>query len=216
MSSSWCFIDLFFFILFYYICFCMSFLFKQYLYFFSVGLLFGTISLVGWLGFTLSFLILLILYSSLVVVFWSFFVAFEDQKAKSEKKKTSSSFVALSFVWLLPNTPGGLHLLSALLPVFILNFFQTTETNEFFFFFLIIYVFNPLIFLFIFFTLVLVCFNIVSLLLLKQKGTHSASTAVVNFNQVRSGLTNKGCRGRKGFWSTVSSNLSFLSLGKSS
>ena len=60
----------------------MSFLFKQYLYFFSVGLLFGTISLVGWLGFTLSFLILLILYSTLVVVFWSFFVAFEDQKAK--------------------------------------------------------------------------------------------------------------------------------------
>jgi len=47
----------------------MSFLFKQYLYFFSVGLLFGTISLVGWLGFTLSFLILLILYSTLVVVF---------------------------------------------------------------------------------------------------------------------------------------------------
>jgi len=85
-----------------------------------------------------------------------------------------------------------------------------------FFFFLIIYVFNPLIFLFIFFTLVLVCFNIVSLLLLKQKSTHSASTAAVNFNQVRSGLTNKGYRGRKGFWSTVSSNLSFLSLGKSS
>ena len=215
MSSSWCFVDLFFFLLFYYICFCMSFLFKQYLYFFSVGLLFGTISLVGWLGFTLSFLILLILYSTLVVVFWSFFVAFEDQKAKSEKKKTSSSFVALSFVWLFPNTPGSLHLLSALLPVFILNFFQTTETNEFFFFFLIIYVFNPLMFLFIFFTLVLVCFNIVSLLLLKQKSTHSVSIAAVNFNQVRSGLANKGYRGRKGFWSTVSSNLSFLSLGKS-
>lgn len=168
------------------------------------------------MGFTLSFLILLILYSTLVVVFWSFFVAFEDQKTKSEKKKTSSAFLVLSFVWLLPNSQGTLHSLGNLLPVFILNFFQTAETNEFFFFFLIIYVFNPLIFLFIFFTLVLVCFNIVSLLLLKQKGTQSVNRAAFNFNRAVSGLVNKSSTGRKGFWSTVSSNLSFLSLGKSS
>lgn len=69
LSGSLCFVDLFFFILFYYICFNLSFIFKQYIYFFSVGLLFGSISLIGWMGFTLSFLILLILYSTLVVVF---------------------------------------------------------------------------------------------------------------------------------------------------
>lgn len=83
----------------------MSFLFKQYLYFFSVGLLFGTISLVGWLGFTLSFLILLILYSTLVVVFWSFFVAFEDQKAKSEKKKNKLVFCSTFFRLTFPQHP---------------------------------------------------------------------------------------------------------------
>ena len=144
------------------------------------------------------------------------FRCFRRPKNKIRKKKTSSAFLVLSFVWLLPNSQGTLHSLGNLLPVFILNFFQTAETNEFFFFFLIIYVFNPLIFLFIFFTLVLVCFNIVSLLLLKQKGTQSVNRAAFNFNRAVSGLVNKSSTGRKGFWSTVSSNLSFLSLGKSS
>lgn len=209
-----CFIDLFFFILFYYICFNLSFIFKQYIYFFSVGLLFGSISLIGWLGFTLSFLILLILYSTLVVVFWSFFISFENQKVKAEKSKTSIFFIPLLFFYTIPNNPGPVHVFNFFLPTFALNFFNTVENNEFFFFFLIIYVFNPLTFLFIFFTLILVCFNIVSLLVLKQKSKNRDSSLVYNFSQSRANLNSTGKQGRIGFWSTVSSNLSFLSLGK--
>ena len=94
-------------------------------------------------------------------------------------------------------------------------FFQSNEPNEFFFFFLIIYVFNPFTFLFIFFTLVLVCFNIVSLLLLKQKDSLGSNRLSFNFNVGTSSLQTTVKSGRIGFWSTVSSNLSFLSLGKS-
>lgn len=100
------------------------------------------------------------------------------------------------------------------LPTYALNFFNTIENNEFFFFFLIIYVFNPLTFLFIFFTLILVCFNIVSLLVLKQKTKSSVNPFVYNFSQNRANLNSTSKQGRIGFWSTVSSNLSFLSLGK--
>lgn len=167
------------------------------------------------MGFTLSFLILLILYSTLVVVFWSFFVAFEDQKTKTEKKRVSLMFTPLIFVYFIPTTPSALSALSTFIPVFNLTFFQSNEPNEFLFFFLIIYVFNPFTFLFIFFTLVLVCFNIVSLLLLKQKDYLGANRLSFNFNVGASSPQNPVKSGRIGFWSTVSSNLSFLSLGKS-
>lgn len=116
---------------------------------------------------------------------------------------------------MLPNNPSVTTVISPFLSTYALNFFQAIETNEFFFFFLIIYVFNPLTFLFIFFTLVLVCFNIVSLLLLKQKSKSSASLHVYNFDKNNTNLSTTNKQGRIGFWSTVASNLSFLSLGKS-
>ena len=160
-------------------------------------------------------MILLILYSTLVVVFWSFYIAFEDQKVKSEKKKTTLFFIPIFFIFMLPNNPGVTTVISPFLSTYALNFFQATETNEFFFFFLIIYVFNPLTFLFIFFTLVLVCFNIVSLLLLKQKAKSTTNLHVYNFDRNKISVSTTNKQGRIGFWSTVSSNLSFLSLGKS-
>lgn len=72
-----------------------------------------------------------------------------------------------------------------------------------------------MVFLFIFITLVLVCFNIVSLLLLKQKSGQLKDPAAIAFNKINAGLTATGQNSRKSFWSTVSTNLSFLSLGKS-
>ena len=151
------------------------------------------------MGFTLSFLILLILYSTLVVVFWSFFVAFEDQKAKTEKKRVSLMFTPLLFVYFVPVSPSALSVLSVFLPVFNLTFFQSSEPNEFLFFFLIIYVFNPFTFLFIFFTLVLVCFNIVSLLLLKQKDYLGGNHLSFNFNVGTSSPQKQVKSGRIGF-----------------
>jgi len=179
-----------------------------------VGLLFATISIIGWLGFTLSFLILLILYSTLVVVFWSFFIAFEESKKKKEKQRLSLFFIPLSLVFLLPTFNVTSHVPSVFSQVFTLNFFQPGEPNEFFFFFLIIYVFNPVTFFFVFIILIVVCFNIVSLLLIKQRGAASKSSLYLNFNNAYGNPGKPTASGRSSFWSTVSSNLSFLTLNK--
>ena len=214
VSTSWTFLDVFLFILFYYIFFSHSYLFTQYLYFFAVGLLFGIIFLIGWLGFTLSFLILLILYSTLVVVFWSFFIAFEETGHKKEKSKTSVYLFPLSFVLFLPTELWLPLTLKPFEQLYQLDFFQTSEPNEFFFFFLIVYVFNPLTFLFIFITLVIICFNIVSLFLIKQKMTGISNLSLVAFTGASKSTNLPFKTGRTGFWTTISSNLQSLTLNK--
>ena len=135
LSSSWTFFDLFFFFIFYYVFFCYSYLFNQYLYFLAVGLLFAIISLIGWLGFTLSFLILLILYSTLVVVFWSFFIAFEETSFKKEKQRTSFFFLPFIFFLFFPWSNWNGLTLMPFQQVYCVNFFNLNEQNEFFFFF---------------------------------------------------------------------------------
>jgi disulfide bond formation protein DsbB len=189
-------------------------LFTQYLYFFAVGLLFGIIFLIGWLGFTLSFLILLILYSTLVVVFWSFFIAFEESGHKKEKTKTSLYLFPLSFVLFLPTELWLPLTLKPFEQLYQLDFFQTGDPNEFFFFFLIVYVFNPLTFLFVFITLVIICFNIVSLFLIKQKMTGLSNLSLVSFAGATKATSLPFKTGRTGFWTTISSNLQTATLNK--
>lgn len=214
VSSSFTFFDVFLFIIFYYVLFCYSFLFSQYLYFFAIGLLFSVIFLIGWLGFILSFLILLILYSTLVVVFWSFFIAFEETSFKKEKQKTSSSFLPFFLFLFFSVENWNPMLLSPFQNVHYFDFFQTNESNEFFFFFLIVYVYNPVTFLFIFFTLIFVCFNIVSLFLIKHKTFNQSKLLWFNFNTGQASPFSQSKSGRSGFWATLSSNLNYLSLNK--
>lgn len=214
ISFSLTFLDLFLFVIFYYVFFCYSFLFNQYLYFFAIGLLFAVIFLIGWLGFILSFLILLILYSTLVVVFWSFFIAFEETSFKQEKKRTSVTFLPfLAFLFFYTENwnPTTLQPFQNL---YCFDFFQVNEANEFFFFFLIIYVYNPVTFLFIFFTLLFVCFNIVSLFLIKHKTFNQNKLIWFNFNVNQKAPFTQAKSGRSGFWETVSSNVNFLTLNK--
>jgi hypothetical protein len=80
-----------------------------------------------------------------------------------------------------------------------LDFFQTSEPNEFFFFFLIVYVFNPLTFLFIFITLVIICFNIVSLFLIKQKTAAISNIGLVAFAGASKPINVPFKTGRTGF-----------------
>ena len=51
--------------------------------------------------------------------------------------------------------------------------------------------------------------------MLKQKAKSTATLHVYNFDRNKISVSTTNKQGRIGFWSTVSSNLSFLSLGKS-
>lgn len=67
---------------------------SEYRYFVFSMLIFLLISFIGWVGFTLNFLILFILYSTLIVIFWIFSIGFEDFELK---KETSDSGFAYYF-----------------------------------------------------------------------------------------------------------------------
>jgi len=213
VSFSWTFFDLTIFVIFYLFFISMSSYFYQYFYFFSIGLIFFIISLIGWIGFTLSFIILLILYSTLVVVFWSFFIAFEDQKKKNEKLKNHLFFV-FAFCFLLSSKSVGLYTPTFLKHLYSFDYFMLFEESEFFYFFVLVYSFNSITTLFIFFVLVFTCFNIVSTLIIKQKLSFSTSFvfySVFSNGRMGSAFTNSS---RSSFWSTFSTNLGLIKLGK--
>ena len=157
---------------------------------------------------------MLILYSTLVVVFWSFFIAFEETSFKREKLKTSASFIPFSIFFFFSIENWNPTLLTIFQNVHSFDFFQTNEANEFFFFFLIVYVYNPITFLFIFFTLIFVCFNIVSLFLIKHKTLNQSKLMWFNFNTESKSPFSQSKSGRSGFWATLSSNLSYTTLNK--
>lgn len=128
----------------------------------------------GWLGFTLNFLILLVLYSTLVIVFWIFSISLDDWQLKKENNK-------LPVYWLIPipiffyflKIPGLSSKIGSA------DFFSIDEifTNGFFkinrgdFFILFFTIFNDhnRTFFFFFITLVVVCMIIVTAFIIKFK-----------------------------------------------
>jgi len=213
--SSWIFLDIVIFFILYYLYFILNLTNFQYVYFISIGLIFFLLSLIGWLGFTLNFIILSILYSTLVIVFWSFFIAFEDQKKKLEKSKINFFFFLLILFWSpLGSIDLNFFLFSFLRSLFFFDFFFFYDYSEFFFIFFTIYIVNPATTLFVFLVLVLTCFNIVETLLLKQlfffltnffsQGNiyKKKTTKLVNYQ-------------RYSFWSTISTQVSLTLLSKS-
>lgn len=206
------FLDIFFFVVFYCLFCNLTLLIFQYLYFFSILFLFFFIAFVGWNGFTLSFLILLILYSTLVIVFWCFFIAFEDQKKKKERIR--SSFFFLIFFLPLIFQSSLLFTPTPFSPLFAYNFYSQNDFSEFLTLFLLIYVFMPITSASIFLTLIFICFNIVLLLLLKKRSELTSSLKPFYF-QARSSSPSVGFSSlRTSFWSTAATNLNFLSLTK--
>lgn len=74
---------------------------NEYKYFVFSLLIFLLISIIGWFGFTLNFLILFILYSTLVVIFWIFSLGFDDFELKKEVSDASFVYYLSFFFFFL-------------------------------------------------------------------------------------------------------------------
>lgn len=146
----------------------------EYRYFIFSLLIFLVISSIGWLGFTLNFLILLILYSTLLVIFWIFSISFEDFSLKreiSESHNVYYTFIVFLFFFLkfpvYVNTSTWYKLVGQ--PSMISFFSSGQENAEFFILYISVFFYHFLTLCCFFFSLVVICKVVVSLLLIKSK-----------------------------------------------
>lgn len=147
---------------------------NEYKYFVFSLLIFLLISIIGWFGFTLNFLILFILYSTLVVIFWLFSLGFDDFELK--KEASDASFVYyLSFFFFfwslnLPVSVFGNYGSKLVYSGFYLNFFfLNSEFSEFLIIYLSLFFYHFISIFCFFFALIVICKVVVSLLLIKYK-----------------------------------------------
>jgi len=147
---------------------------SEYRYFVFSMLIFLLISFIGWVGFTLNFLILFILYSTLIVIFWIFSIGFEDFELKKETSDSGFAyyFCIFFFFWSLnlPVTTIGNYSNKFIYGDTYLNFFfLNNEFSEFLIIYLSLFFYHFISIFCFFFALIVICKVIVSLLLIKYK-----------------------------------------------
>lgn len=180
----------------------------EYRLFFFFLMFFFLIFFIGWMGFTLNFLILLVLYSTLVVVFWIFSATFEDTSMKRESSVSLSGlfltvflFVILSSV--LPTTvkPSSSAFTGMQTP---LDFFDSHGSlSEFSIIFLSLFFYHPVVVALFFVALIIVCMTIIGMLFLKYKAdlSESSLSSIANTSGKSTAVSLTGIK--TVFWSSV-------------
>jgi len=144
---------------------------SRYLLFYVFFIFCYVLLLLNYFNFTLNFLILAVVYGTILVIFFIFTLSFEDLKKSKEWFGPSIFFslpLFLFFFLLLSESRYDLdysHFLSSKMDYTLFyRYAFTTEFNEFYILHFILYLHNNVIIFFFFFTLLIICFSISSLL----------------------------------------------------
>lgn len=149
--------------------------FVTFLLFVYVGLL------LLWEGFTLSFLIIAIIYSTIFIIFWIFFISFSDAQEKREHQTPGtwllwvcSAAAVLSGFWFQPVYQlGSSYARPTLEPLDGMG-----SQLEFLVLFKLLYQGHALLLICFFTALLLACFSVVSLLTFKTMAQSESSRAL--------------------------------------
>lgn len=177
-----------------------------YKYFILYLLQLVVILYLGWLGFTLNFLILLVLYSTLVIIFWIFSVSLDDWQLKKEVQRVNLYwFFSLPIFFYFLKIPGlsvkfnGLDFFG-LTEVFQTNPFKVSR-GDFFILFFTVFNKHSLTFFFFIISLVIVCMAVVTTLIIKFKLISTSKFLTVFFNSYQTGKRLVNSLYRFNFWS---------------
>lgn len=165
----------------------------EYRYFAFSILIFLIISVIGWLGFTLNFLILLVLYSTLLVIFWIFSISFEDFSLKRELSESLNVYwAAIILVFFFIKSPvylGTQLVYRQLESALMVSYFSgSREMGEFLIIYLSIFFYHFITLCCFFFSLVVVCKVVVSLLVVRSKASLGGGGLPLTLKKIKTGV----------------------------